>query len=83
MKRVVQRMMPDGQVIYLWPFHVSLEGLETVVLCRDEEDYDAMVKILCVCAKRKNVIIVIYAAVSNHCHIAVLAAIPYDSHSVI
>jgi hypothetical protein len=73
MKRVVQRMMPDGQIIYLWPFHVSLEGLETAVLCRDEDDYDAMVKMMCVCAKRKNVIIVIYAAVSNHCHVAVLA----------
>lgn len=79
MKRVVQRMMPDGQIIYLWPFHVSLEGLETVVLCRDEEDYDAMVKIMCVCAKRKNVIIVIYAAVSNHCHIAVLAVSQEDA----
>lgn len=72
-------MMPDGQIIYLWPFHVSLEGLETVVLCRDEEDYDAMVKIMCVCAKRKNVIIVIYAAVSNHCHIAVLAVSQEDA----
>jgi len=74
MKRVVQRMMPNGQIMYVWLFHISLEGLETAVLCRDEDDYDSMVKIICVCAKRKNVIIVIYAVVSNHCHIAVLAA---------
>ena len=51
-----------------------MEGLEKVVLCRDDDDYDVLIKILCVCAQRKNVIIVVYAAVSNHSHIAVLAA---------
>ncbi len=51
-----------------------MEGLEKVVLCRDDGDYDAMVKILCVAAYRKNVIVIIYAVVSNHCHVAVLAA---------
>lgn len=73
MRRVAQKQLPDGMVMWAKPFHVSMEGLETVVLCRDDEDYDAMVKILCISAKRKNVIIIIYAVVSNHCHIAVLA----------
>lgn len=44
------------------------------VLCRDNEDYDAMVKIICVSARRHNVIVIIYCVVSNHCHIAVLAS---------
>lgn len=47
--------------------------MERLILFRDDDDYDAMVKIMCVCAKRKNVIIIIYAVVSNHCHVAVLA----------
>ena len=73
--------MPDGTVLYLAPFHLSMEGMETVVLCRDEEDYDAMVKIICVSAKRKNVIVVIYAVVSNHCHVALLAASQEDAEA--
>ena len=79
MRRIVQRMMPDGAVQYYWPFHVSMEGLETAVLCRDDDDYDAMVKIICVAAKRKNVIVIIYAVVSNHCHVAILAASQSDA----
>ncbi|MBO4535728.1 MAG: hypothetical protein J5702_00830 [Bacteroidales bacterium] len=51
-----------------------MEGLEKSILCRDEQDYDAMVKILAVCARRKNVLIIVYAVVSNHSHVAVLAA---------
>jgi len=81
MRRIVQRMMPDGAVQYYWPFHVSMEGLETAVLCRDDDDYDAMVKIICVAAKRKNVIVIIYAVVSNHCHVAILAASQNDAEA--
>ena len=73
MKRTVLREMPDGSVRYVQPYHVSMEGQETVVLCRDDEDYDAMVKIICICARRKNVIVIIYAVVSNHSHVAILA----------
>ena len=73
MRRIVNHELPDGSIRQVLPFHISLEGLETVVLCRDDRDYDAMVKILCVAARRKNVIVIIYAVVSNHCHVAVLA----------
>ncbi|MBR5924672.1 MAG: transposase [Bacteroidales bacterium] len=81
MKRVVQRVMPDGTIMYVYPFHVSLEGLESCILCRDDEDYDAMVKIITIAARRKNVIIIIYAVISNHCHVAVLAATQEDADS--
>lgn len=73
MHRVVVRNLPDGIIRQVHPFHISMEGMKTLVLCREDADYDAMVKILCVAAHRKNVIIIIYAVVSNHCHVAVLA----------
>lgn len=73
MQRVVTRVLPDGSSRRVQPFHVSLEGLETAVICHDDEDYDAVEKMLCICSLRKNVLIVIHAIVSNHVHVAVLA----------
>lgn len=70
---MVTRRLPSGQVRNVQPFHVSLEGLEKAILCRDADDYDVMVKYIAICARRKNVIVIIYAAASNHCHAAVLA----------
>ena len=48
--------------------------MESKVLCKDDKDYDVMVKTICVSARRKNVVVIIYVVVSNHCHVAVLAA---------
>lgn len=73
MERSVVRKMPDGNIRRVEPYHICLKGLEAAVLCRDEEDYDVMVKVLAVCAWRNNVIIVTYSAVSNHTHTGVLA----------
>ena len=73
MDRSVVRKLPDGSTRSVDPYHVCLKGLETAVLCRDEEDYDVMVKVLAVCAWRNNVIIITYSAVSNHTHTAALA----------
>lgn len=73
MLRVIHRVLPDGKTHSVQPFHVCLKGLEQAILCRDDEDYDAMVKVICVCAHRKNVIVIIYGVVSNHAHIAILA----------
>ncbi|MGX8707137.1 MAG: hypothetical protein ACSW72_00115 [Bacteroidales bacterium] len=81
MRRVVHRKLPDGSFRNVQPFHISMEGLEKVILCRDDDDYDALIKMLCICAWRKNVIIVVYAVVSNHCHAAVLAANQADAHA--
>lgn len=79
MRRVVPRILPNGENRIVYPFHVSLKGLEKLILCRDEEDYDTMVKYIAVCSRRKNVIVVIYVVVSNHCHVAVLAATQADA----
>lgn len=81
MQRVVNHELPDGTIRQVHPFHISMEGLETAVLCRDEADYDAMVKILCVASRRKNVVIIIYAVVSNHGHVAVLAERRQDAEA--
>ena len=62
MRRTFPQELPDGTVRQLHPFHISMEGLETAVLCRDDADYDAIVKILCVAARRKKVLVIIYAA---------------------
>lgn len=79
MQRITVRTLPDGSVMHVQPFHVCIKGLETAVLCRDQQDYDIMVKTICVSAWRKNVIVIIYTVVSNHSHIAVLAASQKDA----
>ena len=79
MQRIVSRVLPNGSTCNVQPYHVCLEGLEKAVLCRDEEDYDAFVKIICVAAHRKNVIVIIYAVVSNHSHTSILARCQADA----
>ena len=79
MQRIVTRALPDGTTRTVKPFHISMEGHETAILCREEKDYDAAVKNLCVCARRKNVIVIIYTVVSNHFHACVLAASQSDA----
>jgi hypothetical protein len=79
MRRIVTRILPSGEFKSVQPFHVCIKGAETAVHCRDEEDYDVYVKYIALCARRKNVIVIIYAVVSNHCHVAVLAAKQADA----
>ena len=79
MRRIVSRVLPDGSIRNVQPYHVCMEGLEDAVLCRDDEDYDAFVKIIAVAARRKNVIVVIYAVVSNHCHVTILSQCQADA----
>ena len=50
-----------------------------LVLCRDDDDYDVMVKYIFICARRKNVIVVIYIAMSNHGHATILASSQADA----
>ena len=78
-ERICIRTLPDGSVRKVYPYHVSLEGMAQLVLCRDDEDYDVMVKYIFICARRKNVIVVIYIAMSNHGHATILAASQEDA----
>lgn len=50
-----------------------------MVLCRDDEDYDVFVKVIFLSARAKNVIVIIYAVLSNHFHVSVLAASQEDA----
>ena len=78
-ERICIRTLPDGSVRKVYPYHVSLEGMTQLVLCRDDEDYDVMVKYAFLCARRKNVIVVIYVAMSNHGHATILATCQEDA----
>ena len=73
MLRAIVREMPDGSTRSVYPFHVSLEGLKKAIICRDDEDYDVMVKYVFLCALCKNVRVVTYVVVSNHLHVILLA----------
>ena len=73
MMRAIVREMPDGSARRVYPFHVSLEGLKKAIICRDEEDYDVMVKYVFLCAMAANVRVVTYVVVSNHLHVILLA----------
>ena len=81
MQLVVSRTLPNGSVALVRPYHISMEGLDSLVICRNQDDYDALVKIIAVSAWKKNVIIIIYAVVSNHFHIAVLARTQAEAQS--
>ena len=72
-ERVVTRALPDGSVRKVYPFHISLEGMESVLLCRDDEDYDHLEKSFYMSAWRNNCLVIIDIAMSNHGHMGVLA----------
>lgn len=75
----VTRKLPSGKTKSVHPYHVCMKGLSEALLCRDNEDYGVLVKYIAVCAKRKNVIVIIYEVNSNHCHVAVLSAAYQDA----
>ena len=79
MKRIVTRILPSGKMAAVQPFHICIKGLEKAILCRDQEDYDVFVKYIAICSWRKNALVIIYAVVSNHCHVAVLAVSQADA----
>ena len=72
-QRITLRELPDGTVAKVYPFHISLEGMESVLLCRDDEDFDVMQKYFHVCSWVNNVLVIIDIEMSNHGHLAVLA----------
>lgn len=72
-QRIVKRTLPNGIVTTVYPFHISLKGLESALLCRDEDDYDILQKTFYVCSWRSNVLVIEDIEMSNHGHLAVLA----------
>ena len=72
-QRIVTRKLPNGKVSKVYPFHISLEGMESVLLCRDDEDYDHLEKSFYISAIKTNCLVIMEIAMSNHGHISVLA----------
>lgn len=72
-ERVVTRTVPEGTSARFFPFHISLEGLESNLLCRDEEDYDVVEKYIFVSALGCGIDVIIHVVMSNHAHVSVLA----------
>lgn len=72
-QRIVSRTLPDGNTAKVYPFHLSLEGLEDNLLCRDEEDYDVVEKFMFVSAWESNVLVIDHVVMSSHGHAGVLA----------
>ena len=72
-QRIVYRTLPDGSSRKVFPFHISLEGMESILLCRDDEDYDHLEKCFYIAAHKVNCLVIIAIAMSNHGHIGVLA----------
>lgn len=72
-QRIVDRVLPDGTLSRVYPFHISLEGLESNLLCREEEDYAVVDKLMFVSAWTCNTLIIIEIVMSSHGHIGLLA----------
>ncbi len=72
-ERCPLKELPGGEVCKVFPFHLSMHGLECRILCRDDTDYDYFVKCIVLCALRRRVIVVMYVVVSNHAHMVLLA----------
>ena len=72
-ERIVNRRLPDGSTSKVHPFHISMKGMESIVLCRDVEDYDVLQKYFHICTWQSNVLVISNIVMSNHGHLAVLA----------
>lgn len=72
-QRIVSRTLPDGTIARVFPFHISLEGLESNLICREEEDYAVVDKLMFVSAWACNTLIIIEIVMSSHGHIGLLA----------
>ncbi len=72
-QRIVTRTLPDGSTRKVYPFHISLEGMESITLCRDEEDYGHLEKCFYIACWMCNCLPIIGIVMSNHGHLALLA----------
>lgn len=72
-QRIVHRTCPDGVERKMYPFHICLEGMESILLCREDEDYDHLQKSFYLSALKCNCRVIIDIAMSNHGHVAALA----------
>jgi hypothetical protein len=72
-QRVVERILPDSSVAKVYPFHVCLEGTESVLLCQDDEDFDHLEKSFFLGALDANALVVSEIVLATRGLCAVLA----------
>lgn len=72
-QRITTRTLPNGQIRRVLPFHISLEGMESTLLCRDDDDYDHLEKSFYISCWKNNCIPVMQIAMSNHGHCCILS----------
>lgn len=65
--------LSDGKIVRMYPFHISMEGMESKILFKDDDDYDSFIKILFVTAYKRKCSVVEYCVVSNHAHYVILS----------
>lgn len=72
-QRIATRTLPDGSTRKVYPFHLSLQGMKTTLLCKTDADYDHLEKSIYLSAYKNNALVIIAIAMSNHAHICLLA----------
>lgn len=81
--RETVRVLPNGELANVAPFHVSTEGQEDRVILRDEDDLRAAHNLIPICAHRANVIVLADCELNTHIHAALLARSEEDAERFI
>lgn len=81
--RTPVKVLPDGSLSTVFPFHVCTEGLEDRVIFRSDEDLKTAHNYIPICARRANVIVFVDCVVHTHMHSGVLARSYEDAQSFI
>lgn len=79
-RRIVRKILPDGTVSVVQPFHVCTEGKENRIVCKDEEDLRVAHNFIPICARRNNVLILMDCELNTHMHSAILASSYADAY---
>lgn len=82
-RRETARVLPDGELANVAPYHVCTEGQEDCVIFRDEEDLRVAFNMIPICACRANVIILAAIVLNSHIHSALLAKTEDDARRFI
>lgn len=79
--RTPPKILPDGELSTVFPFHVCSKGPEDKVIFRDDEDLRVAHNYIPICARRANVIVASDCVLNTHFHSLVLARNYEDANS--
>ena len=78
-QRIVLRQLPNGEFVYVFPFHICTKGQEDKVLFRNEEDLRVAYNYLVICSLEANVLIFVSCVLNTHIHCGILASSHEDA----